>query len=81
MKQGALIMPPDSAARVNHYWDWEDYLMDEICPSLPLFTGSTVQAYWDNFLRSVLQTNITMTIVMSDYPSQNQECGAQCLNQ
>ena len=39
MKQGNLIMPPDSAARIQHYWDWEDYLLDEICPMLPTFTS------------------------------------------
>ncbi|MHA1220837.1 MAG: hypothetical protein ACTSQB_03810, partial [Candidatus Heimdallarchaeota archaeon] len=32
MKQGTLIMPPDSEARVQHYWDWEQYMMDKINP-------------------------------------------------
>jgi len=48
MKQGTLLMPPDSEERVQHYWDWEDYLMDKICPSLPLFSSNNFVAYWTN---------------------------------
>ena len=38
MDQGTLIMPPDSSERVQHYWEWEDHLMEEILPSIPLTT-------------------------------------------
>jgi len=48
IRQGMLIMPPDSEERIQHYWAWEDYLMDSICPLLPLFTQSNYIAYWAN---------------------------------
>jgi len=48
MKQGTQIMPPNSAERIQHYWDWQEYLMDKICPLVPLFTTNNVDAYWAN---------------------------------
>ncbi|MHA1555602.1 MAG: ABC transporter substrate-binding protein [Candidatus Heimdallarchaeota archaeon] len=48
MKQGTLITPPNSDERIQHYWDWENYLMDEILPCLPSFTSNTYDAYWNN---------------------------------
>ncbi len=48
MRQGRLIMPPDSSERVQHYWAWEQYLMDEICPMLPTFAPKAYTAYWSN---------------------------------
>ncbi|MBN1327893.1 MAG: hypothetical protein JXA54_00340, partial [Candidatus Heimdallarchaeota archaeon] len=48
MKQGTLIMPPDSEERVQHYWDWEQYMMDNICPMLPTYTPMTYIAHWSN---------------------------------
>ncbi|MHA1188237.1 MAG: hypothetical protein ACTSSK_15460, partial [Candidatus Heimdallarchaeota archaeon] len=37
MRQGNLIMPPASEERVQHYWAWQQYLMDKILPCLPTF--------------------------------------------
>ncbi|MBK5114826.1 MAG: hypothetical protein KGD59_11700 [Candidatus Heimdallarchaeota archaeon] len=38
MREGALIIPPDSEERVQHYWAWQQYLMDRIVPCIPIFT-------------------------------------------
>ncbi len=46
MKQGNLIMPPDSTERVTHYWNWEQYLMDKILPCQPTFVPKTYEAFW-----------------------------------
>ncbi|MHA1760279.1 MAG: ABC transporter substrate-binding protein [Candidatus Heimdallarchaeota archaeon] len=48
MRQGNIIVPSDSVERVNHYWDWQDYLMDEICPMLPVFSSTSYSASWSN---------------------------------
>jgi ABC-type transport system substrate-binding protein len=48
MRQGNLIMPPDSAERVQHYWDWEQYLMDKILPCQPTFAPKSYVALWNN---------------------------------
>jgi len=48
MRQGNLIMPPDSEERVQHYWDWEQYLMDEILPMKPLLAPNNYMAHWSN---------------------------------
>ncbi len=48
LEQGRLIMPPDSQERVEHYWAWEQYLMDEILPMVPGFCSSAYQATWSN---------------------------------
>jgi len=61
MKQGNLIMPPDSEDRVQHYWEWEQYLMDKINPLLPTFAPRSYVANWAelegyNFTDGVLQS-------------------------
>ena len=48
MKEGLQIIPPDSDERIQHYWDWQDYLMDKICPILPTFSPRFYTAYWAN---------------------------------
>ncbi len=48
MKQGTVIMPPDSEERVEHYWEWQQYLMDEICPLQPTFAPKNYIALWGN---------------------------------
>jgi len=50
MKQGTLIMPPDSEERVQHYWDWEQYMMDKINPLLPTFAPKNYVALWENLV-------------------------------
>jgi len=61
MKQGNLIMPPDSEARVQHYWEWEQYLMDKILPLQPTFAPKSYVANWAeldgyNFTDGILQS-------------------------
>jgi len=48
LKQGSLMMPPNSVERVQHYWDWEEYLMDKICPIIPGFISKTYISSWSN---------------------------------
>ncbi|MHA1555603.1 MAG: hypothetical protein ACTSPM_01580, partial [Candidatus Heimdallarchaeota archaeon] len=48
MKQGTLIIPPYSNERIQHYWDWEQYLMDKILPCQPTFAPKEYAAYWSN---------------------------------
>ena len=50
MRQGTLIMPPDSEARVQHYWDWEQYFMDKICALAPTFAPKSYVALWSNLV-------------------------------
>ena len=38
IQEGKLIMPPDSSERIMHYWNWQDYLMNQILPLIPLKT-------------------------------------------
>ncbi len=61
MRQGNLIMPPNSEERKQHYWAWEQYLMDKILPLQPTFTPRTYMAYWPelegyNFSEGILQS-------------------------
>ncbi|NHJ84781.1 MAG: hypothetical protein FK734_04920, partial [Asgard group archaeon] len=46
LNQGMGIFPYDTDERIQHYWDWENYLMDRICPLNPMFTPKTYSAYW-----------------------------------
>ena len=48
MKEGTLIMPPDSEERVQHYWAWQQYFMDKICPMAPTFSPRGYGAQWAN---------------------------------
>ena len=48
IRQGNLIMPPDSEERVQHYWDWEQYFMDKICALIPTFAPKSYLALWEN---------------------------------
>jgi len=48
MRQGTLIMPPNSEERIQHYWEWEQYMMDEILPLKPMFAPKDYTAYWSN---------------------------------
>ncbi len=48
MRQGNLIMPPHSEERIQHYWDWQQYFMDKICPLVPTFSNKYYEAQWAN---------------------------------
>ncbi len=46
MDQGLLIMPPNSEERIQHYYDWQEHLMDNILPIFPTFTSYGYVATW-----------------------------------
>jgi ABC-type transport system substrate-binding protein len=48
MNEGLQITPKNSEERIQHYWAWQDYLMDKICPILPTFSPRLYNAYWAN---------------------------------
>ncbi|MHA1435754.1 MAG: ABC transporter substrate-binding protein [Candidatus Heimdallarchaeota archaeon] len=48
LEQLDLILPPQSEERIQHFWDWENYLMDELLLMQPLFCKKTYSKYWDN---------------------------------
>jgi ABC-type transport system substrate-binding protein len=48
LQQGKLFMPPWSEERIQHYWEWEQYLMDEILPLLPTYLPISYTATWSN---------------------------------
>ena len=48
LKQGTQILPPDSQERIQHYWNWQQHLMDKILPCLPTFAPKAYTAYWSN---------------------------------
>ncbi|MCK5299139.1 MAG: hypothetical protein KAJ76_09545, partial [Candidatus Heimdallarchaeota archaeon] len=61
MKQGNLIMPPDSEERVQHYWAWQQYFMDKICPMAPTYSPRAYTALWAtldgyNYTNGILQS-------------------------
>jgi len=61
LRQMNQIMPPDSQERIQHFWDWEQYLMDKLLPMQPTFTPKTYMAYWKtlkgyNYSEGLLQS-------------------------
>ena len=48
LQNGISIMPPESEERVQHYWDWEQYLMSELLPCQPTFIPKELMATWSN---------------------------------
>ncbi|MBD3189322.1 MAG: hypothetical protein GF308_01695 [Candidatus Heimdallarchaeota archaeon] len=48
LKQGTKIIPPHSQEHIEHYWRWQEYLMDEILPCLPSFSKKEYVASWSN---------------------------------
>ncbi|MFW9922069.1 MAG: ABC transporter substrate-binding protein [Candidatus Thorarchaeota archaeon] len=50
LQQGPLIMPPDSMEKIIHYWNWEQHLMDNILPVIPMATQYESEAQWSNLL-------------------------------
>jgi len=46
LNQAQKIFPPNSNERIQHIWDWEQYLMDKLCPLLPIFVPKTYTANW-----------------------------------
>jgi len=61
MQQGKFIVPPDSGERIQHYWDWEQYLMTNLLPMQPTFASKDYTAYWSglngfNFTDGLVQS-------------------------
>ncbi|NHJ39640.1 MAG: ABC transporter substrate-binding protein [Asgard group archaeon] len=50
IKQGNLIIPPESEARIQLAWDWANYMQDKILPMKPLFAPLEYEAYWNNLI-------------------------------
>ena len=50
MSEGTKIMPPNSQERINHYWAWEQYLMDKLCLLYPMFVPRKYEVYWSPLL-------------------------------
>ncbi len=48
LEQGLAMMPPDSSERIQHYWNWQQYLMNEILPVIPGFIDYYREANWAN---------------------------------
>jgi ABC-type transport system substrate-binding protein len=48
--EGTKIMPPNSEERIQHYWEWQDYLMDKICPLVPTVTPMIYSAHWTSLV-------------------------------
>ncbi len=48
LQTGIELMPPESEERVQHYWDWQQYMMDQILPIQPLFNPKSMMATWSN---------------------------------
>ncbi|MBD3191051.1 MAG: hypothetical protein GF308_10425 [Candidatus Heimdallarchaeota archaeon] len=46
--QGKRIIPAYSEERIQHYWDWEQYLMDDLLLCMPLFSYKNYIAHWAN---------------------------------
>ncbi len=61
LKEGRTIMPPNSDERIQHYYDWQEHLMDNILPLLPMFTPSYFIVSWSqlkgyNYSDGILQS-------------------------
>lgn len=48
LQTGRTMWPPDSEERIQHYWDWQDYMMREILPVQPTFVPKAQLAAWSN---------------------------------
>ncbi|NPE09842.1 MAG: hypothetical protein GNW80_16300 [Asgard group archaeon] len=46
IKQGTLMMPSYSEERVQHYWAWQQYFMDKICPMAPAYSPKEYVTHW-----------------------------------
>ena len=46
LQQGKQIMPPNSVDRIQHYHDWQNYMMDELLLVQPLFNYKEYVQYW-----------------------------------
>jgi len=50
LKNGVLFSDSNSQERVQHYRDWQQYLMDEILPIAPTYSPMEHIVYWSNLI-------------------------------
>jgi ABC-type transport system substrate-binding protein len=50
LDEGIKIMPPNSPERINHYWEWQQYLMSDILPCFPAFVPIDYEGIWNNLI-------------------------------
>jgi len=48
LNNGTNIYPINSEERRQHYFEWQNYLMDEILPSMPVASKQEFQTHWSN---------------------------------
>lgn len=48
LQTGETMMASESEERVQHYWEWQDYMMDKILPIQPAFVAKRFFATWSN---------------------------------
>jgi len=48
LEQMNAILPPNSNDSIQHFWEWEQYLMDELLLMQPLASKKNYCKYWDN---------------------------------
>ncbi|MFW9924857.1 MAG: ABC transporter substrate-binding protein [Candidatus Thorarchaeota archaeon] len=61
IKHGREMFPPNSPERIQHYWNWEQYMMENILPCQPVLAPNDYSMYWDtledyNFSKGLLQS-------------------------
>ncbi|NHJ48521.1 MAG: hypothetical protein FK733_12120 [Asgard group archaeon] len=49
LKEGTFL-PINSEESIEHYWNWQNYLMSDILPLKPLFTYEEISASWSNLM-------------------------------
>ncbi|MBD3190710.1 MAG: hypothetical protein GF308_08695 [Candidatus Heimdallarchaeota archaeon] len=48
IEEGLTMMPPDSEERIEHYHNWQQYMMDDLLPCKPTFSPLAYTAHWAN---------------------------------
>lgn len=47
IKNGLQMISNDSQEQINHCWEWQHYMMNELLPCLPLFTHTSNNSTYD----------------------------------
>jgi hypothetical protein len=50
LQTGRELLPAYSQERIEHYQAWENYLLTELLPCIPLFRKELVDPYWNNLI-------------------------------
>ncbi|NHJ49924.1 MAG: hypothetical protein FK733_19180 [Asgard group archaeon] len=48
IQNGSSMIPPNSQERFDHYWNWQQYMMDELLLLTPLFNSKSFSVNWAN---------------------------------